>query len=64
MATQWAFASWAETPVNNRVQTLFRMKALVGKLLDELTYLLAQEQGKKWPNAIAFEKMSPYWLSF
>jgi acyl-CoA reductase-like NAD-dependent aldehyde dehydrogenase len=41
MATQWAFAGWAETPVNNRVQILFRMKALVGKLLDELTYWLS-----------------------
>jgi malonate-semialdehyde dehydrogenase (acetylating)/methylmalonate-semialdehyde dehydrogenase len=52
MAAQKAFVGWAEMPVNNRVQVLFRMKALVEKHLDDLTYLLSQEQGKKWAEAM------------
>jgi len=51
-AAQKAFPSWAETPVNNRVQVLFRMKALVERHLDELTHLLAREEGKKWDEAM------------
>ena len=38
MAAQEAFVGWSEMPVNNRVQVLFRMKALVEKHLDDLTY--------------------------
>ena len=52
LAAQAAYPAWAETPVNNRVQILFQMKALVDKNLDELTYLLAQEHGKKWTEAM------------
>ena len=51
-AAQKAFPAWADTPVNNRVQVLFRMKALVEQHLDELTYLLAREEGKKWDEAM------------
>lgn len=47
-----AFLSWSETPVSKRVQVLYKMKALVDKHLDELTYLLAMEQGKKWDEAM------------
>jgi malonate-semialdehyde dehydrogenase (acetylating)/methylmalonate-semialdehyde dehydrogenase len=47
-----AFPSWSDTPVGRRVQVLFRMKALVDAHLDELTYLLAQENGKKWEEAM------------
>ena len=47
-----AFPSWSDTPVGRRVQVLFRMKALVDAHLDELTYLLAQENGKKWDEAM------------
>ena len=47
-----AYPAWADTPVIRRVQVLFRMKALVEKNLDELTYLLAQEEGKKWDEAM------------
>jgi malonate-semialdehyde dehydrogenase (acetylating)/methylmalonate-semialdehyde dehydrogenase len=43
-----AFPAWRDTPVSSRVQVLFRMKALLEEHLDELTYLCAQENGKKW----------------
>ncbi len=47
-----AFPSWSDTPVVKRVQVLFRMKALVEAHLDELTFLLAKEMGKKWDEAM------------
>jgi len=47
-----AFPAWSDTPVGRRVQVLFRMKALVERHLDELTFLLAQEMGKKWDEAM------------
>jgi malonate-semialdehyde dehydrogenase (acetylating)/methylmalonate-semialdehyde dehydrogenase len=46
-----AFPTWRDTPVSSRVQVLFRMKALLEEHLDELTYLCAQENGKKWDEA-------------
>ena len=46
-----AFPAWRDTPVSKRVQVLFRMKALLDSHLDELTYLCAQENGKKWDEA-------------
>ena len=46
-----AFPKWRDTPVNARVQVLFRMKALVDQHLEELTHLCAQENGKKWDEA-------------
>lgn len=51
-AAQEAFVGWSDTPVIKRVQVLYRMKSLVEKHLDELTYLLAQEHGKKWDEAM------------
>jgi len=51
-AAQAAYPAWADTPVGSRVQVLFRMKALVEKHLDELTRLLATEEGKKWDEAM------------
>jgi malonate-semialdehyde dehydrogenase (acetylating)/methylmalonate-semialdehyde dehydrogenase len=46
-----AFPAWRDTPVSKRVQVLFRMKALLDAHLDELTLLLARENGKKWDEA-------------
>jgi malonate-semialdehyde dehydrogenase (acetylating) / methylmalonate-semialdehyde dehydrogenase len=46
-----AYPKWAKTPVSRRVQVLFRLKALIDKNLDELTYLCAMEEGKKWDEA-------------
>ena len=39
-------------PANQRVQVLFRMKALLDKHLEELTHLLATENGKVWDEAM------------
>ena len=47
-----AFPAWADTPVGKRVQVLFRLKALIEKNLEELTRLLATENGKKWDEAM------------
>ena len=46
-----AFPAWRDTPVTKRTQVLFRMKQLLDEHLDELTYLCAQENGKKWDEA-------------
>ena len=51
-AAEKAYPAWADTPVNKRVQVLFRMKQLVDEHLEELTYLLAKEEGKKWEEAM------------
>ena len=48
-----AFPGWSDTPVGRRVQVLFRMKALIDAHIEELTYLLAQQNGKKWDEAMA-----------
>jgi malonate-semialdehyde dehydrogenase (acetylating)/methylmalonate-semialdehyde dehydrogenase len=47
-----AYPAWRDTPVMVRVQILFKMKALLDAHLDELTYLCAQENGKKWDEAM------------
>jgi malonate-semialdehyde dehydrogenase (acetylating)/methylmalonate-semialdehyde dehydrogenase len=47
-----AFPSWRDTPVSKRVQVLFKMKHILDEHLDELTYLCAQENGKKWEEAM------------
>lgn len=46
LAAQEAFPAWADTPPNKRVQVLFKMKTLMDEHLDELTALLARENGK------------------
>jgi malonate-semialdehyde dehydrogenase (acetylating)/methylmalonate-semialdehyde dehydrogenase len=47
-----AYPRWRDTPVTKRVQVLFKMKQLLDEHLDELTYLCAQENGKKWDEAM------------
>ncbi len=49
---QAAFPAWADTSPSKRVQVLFRMKTLLDKHLDELTYLCAKEHGKVWDEAM------------
>jgi malonate-semialdehyde dehydrogenase (acetylating)/methylmalonate-semialdehyde dehydrogenase len=46
-----AYPAWRETPVVKRIQVLFKMKALLDEHLDELTRIVAQENGKKWEEA-------------
>lgn len=41
-----AFPAWSSTPVFKRSQVLFKFRDLVEKHLDELTLLVAREQGK------------------
>lgn len=45
-AAKAAFGPWSETPVQERVQVLFRYKALLDKHIDELATILATENGK------------------
>jgi len=47
-----AYPGWSNTPVGKRVQVLFKLKTLVEQHLDELTCLLATENGKKWDEAM------------
>jgi malonate-semialdehyde dehydrogenase (acetylating)/methylmalonate-semialdehyde dehydrogenase len=47
-----AFPAWRDTPVSKRVQALFNMKGLLEKHLEELTFLCACENGKKWDEAM------------
>ena len=51
-AAKAAFPDWANTSPNQRVQVLYRMKALLDLHLDELTLLLATENGKVWNEAM------------
>jgi len=51
-AARDAFPLWSETPANKRVQVLFSMKTLLDRHLDELTLLLATENGKVWDEAM------------
>ncbi len=41
-----AYPAWANTPIPQRIQLMFRFKALLDTHLDELTTLLATEMGK------------------
>jgi malonate-semialdehyde dehydrogenase (acetylating) / methylmalonate-semialdehyde dehydrogenase len=52
VAAKAAFPVWADTPPGQRVQVLFRMKTLLDQHLDELTLLLATENGKVWNEAM------------
>lgn len=47
-----AFPAWRDTPITKRTQVLFKMKQLLDEHLDELTWLCAQENGKKWDEAM------------
>jgi len=51
-AASAAYPAWRDTPVAKRTQILFRMKFLLEQHLDELTHLCAQENGKKWDEAM------------
>jgi malonate-semialdehyde dehydrogenase (acetylating)/methylmalonate-semialdehyde dehydrogenase len=45
-AASAAFPAWSDTPIPQRIQLMFRFKALLDQHLDELTVLLATEMGK------------------
>ncbi len=51
-AAKAAFPAWADTPPSRRAQVLFRMKALLDKHIDDLTRMVATENGKVWDEAM------------
>ncbi len=46
-----AFPGWSSTPVIKRVQILYKLRDLLIEHMDELTYLVALENGKVWEEA-------------
>ena len=52
LAARAAYPEWSDTPVSKRVQVLYKMKHLLDEHLEELTHLLAMENGKKWAEAM------------
>src|SRR5215213_2669469 len=48
-----AFSAWSQTPIKERVQVFFRYRYLLEKNFDELTALVAEENGKTWDEAKA-----------
>ncbi|MGF7002922.1 malonate-semialdehyde dehydrogenase (acetylating)/methylmalonate-semialdehyde dehydrogenase [Lachnospiraceae bacterium PFB1-21] len=46
-----AYKGWSATPVIKRVQVLYKMRDLIEQNIDELTELLARENGKAWAEA-------------
>lgn len=46
-----AFPGWSSTPVIKRVQVLYKLRDLLIEHMDELTYLVALENGKVWEEA-------------
>ncbi len=45
-AAQNAFPAWSGTPIKERVQIFFRYKTLLEQNIDELAYLVTEENGK------------------
>jgi malonate-semialdehyde dehydrogenase (acetylating)/methylmalonate-semialdehyde dehydrogenase len=50
-AAKAAFPGWSGTPVIKRVQILYKLRDLLIEHMDELTYLVAFENGKAWEEA-------------
>lgn len=46
-----AYESWSKVPVMKRVQVLYKVRQLIDEHMDELTYLVAEENGKVWEEA-------------
>ena len=46
-----AYPGWSSTPVIKRVQILYKLRDLLVEHMDELTYLVAYENGKAWEEA-------------
>ena len=50
-AAKNAYPSWSATPVIRRVQILYKLRDLLIEHMDELTLLVATENGKTWEEA-------------
>ena len=46
-----AYPLWSATPVMKRIQILYRLRELLNENMDELTELVARENGKSWDDA-------------
>ena len=53
LSAKAAFDGWSKTPIKERVQVFFRYKTLLEKHADELTRLVAEENGKTYDEARA-----------
>lgn len=51
-AASQAFDGWRRTPVEDRIQPLFRLKALLDKYADELARLITTENGKTYKESM------------
>ncbi|MEY8353103.1 CoA-acylating methylmalonate-semialdehyde dehydrogenase [Lachnospiraceae bacterium 54-53] len=50
-AAKAAYPAWSATPVTKRVQILYKLRDLLLENLDDLTELVARENGKAWTEA-------------
>jgi malonate-semialdehyde dehydrogenase (acetylating)/methylmalonate-semialdehyde dehydrogenase len=50
-AAKAAFPGWSGTPALKRVQILYKLRDLLAEHMDELTHLVALENGKAWEEA-------------
>lgn len=50
-AAKAAFPDWSNTPVYKRVQYFFKLRNLIERDMDELTMIVARENGKAWEEA-------------
>lgn len=50
-AAKAAFPAWRDTPPHKRAQYFFKLRDLINEHLEELTLLLATENGKAWSEA-------------
>lgn len=46
-----AFPAWSQTPVMKRAQVMFKFRDLIIEHMDELTQMVARENGKVWEEA-------------
>ncbi len=46
-----AYPAWSNTPVTKRVEILYKVRELINSNMDELTHLVALENGKVWEEA-------------
>ncbi len=46
-----AFPSWSQTPVMKRAQVIYKFRELLEEHMDELTNMVARENGKTWDEA-------------
>ncbi|MDR3610017.1 MAG: CoA-acylating methylmalonate-semialdehyde dehydrogenase [Ignavibacteriaceae bacterium] len=53
IAAEIAFPKWSSTPVKERAQIFYKYKTLLEKHIDELSFLVQEENGKTLPEARA-----------